>query len=71
MKENKKCIKCLWYWNKDIEFDKKMKEKVEVGAKKLVNDKYVELKHFIKLLKVDKNIIIDLSIILSMKRKSN
>jgi hypothetical protein len=48
----------LWSLNEEMGYDMKIKEKVEANGKKLVNRKWIDLKHFIELKNVDKDVVV-------------
>jgi hypothetical protein len=49
----------LWTINEEMGFDIKMKEKISVVEKKLVNGKLINPKHFITLPDVDRDIVLE------------
>jgi hypothetical protein len=53
----------LFAINKGMEYDMKIKEKVEVNGKKLVNGKWIDLNHFIELSNVDKDAVVDKTVV--------
>jgi hypothetical protein len=53
----------LWALNEEMEYDMKIKEKVETNGKKLVNGKWIDLKYFIGLPNVDKDVVIDKTVV--------
>jgi hypothetical protein len=54
---NSSIIMNLWTLNEEMGYDKKIKENVEV------NDKWIDLKHFKELLNVDKDVVVDKTLV--------
>jgi hypothetical protein len=44
-------------------YDMKIKEKIESNGKKLVNGKWIDVKHFIELSNVDKDVVVDKTVV--------
>jgi hypothetical protein len=49
--------------NEEMRYDMKIKEKVEADVKKLVNGKWIKLKHFVELPNADKDAIVDKTVV--------
>jgi hypothetical protein len=53
----------LWDLNEEMGYDMKIKEKVEANGKKLVDGKCIDLKRFIELSNVDKDVVVDKTVV--------
>jgi hypothetical protein len=53
----------LWVLNEEMGYDMKIKEKIEANGKKLMNEKWIDLKHFIELPNVDKDVVVDKTVV--------
>jgi hypothetical protein len=54
-----------------MRYDMKIKERVEAKGKKLVNGKWIDLKYFIELSNVDKDAVVDKTVIEKVNNLSN